>query len=227
MSAVLHAALGGAVFSVRPPPVREHVVVTMREVRRPRAPTPPPPSPPESTPAPAAAPATPPPAPRHRATPRPARASATPAASSASAAPGPAPDFGLTLGGESGGGIPIAAGGGAEPARESATRESSATPRPHADHDECSEEATRPRVVDMPEPEYPDAAREANIEGRVRVELTLDATGRVTGARVLQGLGHGLDEAALDAARGARFEPATRCGRAVATTFTLGVRFTL
>ena len=82
-------------------------------------------------------------------------------------------------------------------------------------------------MVDMPEPEYPDAAREANIEGRVRVELTLDATGRVTGARVLQGLGHGLDEAALDAARGARFEPATRCGRAVATTFTLGVRFTL
>jgi protein TonB len=59
------------------------------------------------------------------------------------------------------------------------------------------------------------------------VELSLDDAGRVTGARVLQGLGHGLDEAALAAARGARFEPATRCGRPVATTFTLAVRFAL
>ncbi|MCU0683483.1 MAG: TonB family protein [Polyangiaceae bacterium] len=61
----------------------------------------------------------------------------------------------------------------------------------------------------------------------MRVELSVDERGRITSARVLQGLGHGLDEAALEAARRARFEPATRCGKAVAATFVVGMRFAL
>ncbi|MFO0606931.1 MAG: energy transducer TonB [Polyangiales bacterium] len=230
ISAFLHIALGSAVAAVRPPPVRETVRITMREVRRPRTPPPPPPAAPQP-PAPAAAaapaptPAPPAPsrshAPRSHA-PRPTPSAPTPAPSNAPSAP---PDFGVSLGNE--GGMAVPGGGHGNGGGGAASHHEAPAPERPAASDGCDEAPARPRVVEMPEPDYPDAAREEGIEGRVRVELTLDDEGRVTGARVLQGLGHGLDEAALAAARGARFEPATRCGRAVGTTFTLAVRFTL
>ena len=72
-----------------------------------------------------------------------------------------------------------------------------------------------------------DDARAAGIEGKVRVELTLTPEGTVADAKVIEGLGHGLDEAAIAALRGATFAPATRCGKPVAATFTVSVRFTL
>jgi protein TonB len=61
----------------------------------------------------------------------------------------------------------------------------------------------------------------------VRIELTVDASGNVVQVRLVEGLGHGLDEAAVEAARGYRFEPARRCGKAVAATFTIAIRFAL
>jgi protein TonB len=79
----------------------------------------------------------------------------------------------------------------------------------------------------MPRPAYTDEARAAAIEGKVRVELTIDENGQVTNANVLAGLGHGLDDAALAAVRGAKFSPATRCGKGVASTFVVAVRFAL
>ena len=79
----------------------------------------------------------------------------------------------------------------------------------------------------MPHPAYTEDARAAGVEGKVRVEIAVDASGAVSSARVLEGLGHGLDEAALDAVRGATFTPAARCGSPVGSTFTLSVRFAL
>jgi periplasmic protein TonB len=67
----------------------------------------------------------------------------------------------------------------------------------------------------------------AGIEGKVRVQLTVDETGRVVDVKLLQGLGYGLDEAALAAARQAEFEPAVRCGKAARATFNISMRFTL
>lgn len=228
-SALAHVALGSAVAAVRPPPVRETVRITVREVRRAR-PTPPSAAP---TPAPTRAPAAvAAPAPTPAPAARPAHSHARPQSRSAPApSPSPTassapPDFGVALGGEVGTvGVPGGGGAGGDRAAPAGANEHEARPA-HAS-DGCDEAVTRPRVIEMPEPEYPDAARDEGIEGRVRVELNLDDEGQVTGARVLQGLGHGLDEAALAAARGARFEPATRCGHAVATTFTLAVRFAL
>jgi len=56
---------------------------------------------------------------------------------------------------------------------------------------------------------YPAAAESAGIEGRVRLRVALDARGHVTSARVLRGLGYGLDEAAVDAlTHRCRFTPA-------------------
>jgi protein TonB len=77
----------------------------------------------------------------------------------------------------------------------------------------------------VPQPVYTDAARAAGVEGKVRVELTVDETGRVIDVKLIAGLGQGLDEAALSAARNASFSPAQRCGRPVRATFTIAMRF--
>jgi protein TonB len=97
-------------------------------------------------------------------------------------------------------------------------------PRPA---EECSDPPVKPKRRMVSQPHYPAAAREAGVDGLVRVEVSVGADGSVTSARVLAGLGHGLDEAALEAARRASFEPATRCGKPVAATAVLPFRFNL
>jgi protein TonB len=77
----------------------------------------------------------------------------------------------------------------------------------------------------VPQPAYTDRAREAGVEGKVRIELTVDETGRVVSVKVLSGLGYGLDEAAVAAAQSATFEPAIRCGKPTRATFTISMRF--
>jgi protein TonB len=59
----------------------------------------------------------------------------------------------------------------------------------------------------------------------VRIEVRIDETGAVIEARVLQGLGHGLDESALAAAKAFLFEPATACGKPVVGQVTFNLRF--
>ena len=89
----------------------------------------------------------------------------------------------------------------------------------------CAEPPRKPKPLDVPQPEYPERARAAGIEGKVRVELSVDENGRVSAVRVLQGLGYGLDEAAVEAAERARFAPALRCGKPAPATFTISMRF--
>jgi protein TonB len=85
----------------------------------------------------------------------------------------------------------------------------------------------RARAIEVPQPVYPESKREAGTEGRVRVEIRVDATGAVTEARVLQSLSPEFDAAALEAARQGRFASATRCGEPVASTFVISIRFQL
>lgn len=67
-----------------------------------------------------------------------------------------------------------------------------------------------------PAPDYPDAARAAGIQGTVWVRLTVDATGKVTAARVQESSGYEvLDDAALRTVRRWVFRPARRDGKAV------------
>src|SRR5262249_7511877 len=93
--------------------------------------------------------------------------------------------------------------------------------------DDCTAELVKPKALGAAVPQYTEEARSAGIEGRVRLQLTIDATGAVTEARVAQGLGHGLDQAAVAAAQRMKFTPGTRCGRAVAAPFSLSMRFVL
>jgi protein TonB len=86
-------------------------------------------------------------------------------------------------------------------------------------------------VVDLgppprPEPDYPDLAREARIEGTVIVRALVGDDGRVVEVLVVESV-LGLDEAALAAVQDAVFEPAVQQGRAVGAWVLLAVEFRL
>jgi TonB family protein len=70
-------------------------------------------------------------------------------------------------------------------------------------------------VLTKPTPNYTSEARQRKIEGDVELDVEFSATGHVHVIRVLQGLGYGLDEAAIKAAENIRFAPARRDGQAV------------
>ncbi|WP_428268033.1 energy transducer TonB [Haliangium sp.] len=55
---------------------------------------------------------------------------------------------------------------------------------------------------------YTAEAKRLSIEGQVKIRLVVDETGRVASRRLITGLGHGLDQAAMSKARELRFEPA-------------------
>jgi len=70
-----------------------------------------------------------------------------------------------------------------------------------------------PVLLSRVEPDYPEAARRAGAEGTVELEISIDASGRVTGVDVVRGLPLGLSEAAADAVRRWTYRPArTRDG---------------
>jgi protein TonB len=52
---------------------------------------------------------------------------------------------------------------------------------------------------------YPEAAKEAKIEGTVKVRYTLNYTGKVTDVKIKAGLGHGCDEEAIRVVKLMRF----------------------
>jgi periplasmic protein TonB len=74
---------------------------------------------------------------------------------------------------------------------------------------------------------YPAEAKKLGIEGKVVLTITVDADGRVSAAQVVSGPGHGLEEAALGAIRRARFKPATKGGKPVATELRYAYTFLL
>jgi TonB family protein len=75
-----------------------------------------------------------------------------------------------------------------------------------------------PSILREVKPVYTREAMEQKIQGTVELELVIAADGTVDRARVVQGLDpvHGLDEAALTAARSWLFRPATLDGEPVA-----------
>jgi TonB family protein len=68
-------------------------------------------------------------------------------------------------------------------------------------------------VISKPTPAYTAEARNLRIEGEVVLEVVFEASGRLRIVRVVQGLGHGLDESAVHAAEQIRFKPAKRDGQ--------------
>ncbi len=83
-----------------------------------------------------------------------------------------------------------------------------------------------PKRVSLPEPRYPPAAQRLNRAAQVDIKVLVDEKGRVLDAELLGAkAGFGFDEAALDAARRAVFQPATKEGVRVKMWTTVRVNF--
>ena len=82
-----------------------------------------------------------------------------------------------------------------------------------------------PRFLKQVDPEYPEAARRARIEGTVVLEFTIGIDGQATDIKVIQSLGFGCDEASIKTIKEARFIPAKRNNVAVPVRVRLPIRF--
>lgn len=90
------------------------------------------------------------------------------------------------------------------------------------------EPASTPIVVEAkPLPQYTQEAKQLKIEGDVTLEVRFTASGRVEVLRVVNGLGHGLDEQAKLAAERIRFKPATKNGTPVDQVSIIRISFQL
>lgn len=88
--------------------------------------------------------------------------------------------------------------------------------------------ATTPvEITFKPNPVYTEEARNLKLEGEVLLEMSFSADGQLHVNRVVHGLGHGLDDAAVAAANKIRFKPATRAGVPVDSTAVVHVVFQL
>lgn len=93
-------------------------------------------------------------------------------------------------------------------------------------------------VDEMPEPigglysiqskiVYPEEAKRNGIEGRVFIQAFIDETGNVADAKVIKGVGHGLDEAALEAVKRTKFTPGIHKGEPVKVQVSIPIQFKL
>jgi protein TonB len=226
-SIAFHAALAIGAVALPKPKRTETVAITMAEAKK--KPAPPKDDPPKPPPA-------PPPQPASKAklapspAPAPARAAEAPPPSAAAAA-GPVDgfaDLGFAMGNGAGG---VAVPSGPKVAATAAVAPTATTRKVAALSakavDTCDEPPVKAKPTSIVKPAYSDEAKSAQIEGVVRVELTVDEEGRVILARVLRGLGYGLDDAALGAAKQMTFSPGTKCGKPSVTTLSLSMRFAL
>ena len=76
-------------------------------------------------------------------------------------------------------------------------------------------------------PKYPKQALQAGIEGTVVLRVAVTKKGNVHSARVLKGLGHGLDQAAIAAIKEFRFEPAIADGKEVDSIIVYKISFVI
>ena len=84
-----------------------------------------------------------------------------------------------------------------------------------------------PAIIREVKPDYTEDARRRSIEGDVVLEIVVRRDGTVGNIKLLQGLGGGLDQRAVDAVRQWRFSPAMRQGTPVDVMVEVAVEFTL
>jgi TonB family protein len=88
--------------------------------------------------------------------------------------------------------------------------------------------ATSPvEILSKPSPVYTEEARNLRLQGEVLLEVMFGANGQLHVNRVLRGMGHGLDEAAIAAANKMRFKPAQHYNQPIDSTATVHVVFQL
>lgn len=87
---------------------------------------------------------------------------------------------------------------------------------------------TQPTCVYCPDPQYTDEAREAKLQGRVTLRVLVGADGRASQIQIVQGIGVGLDDRAVQSVRSWKFTPAhDGARRAVPQWVTIEIIFRL
>ena len=213
-----HVLLAAAIAFIPQKRLREIVGIALAETPKPKeAPKPPPPPPPRAESQPARAP-----------TGRAEAADNQAAEDNAAKSSAAFTDIGIALDSSSADGLPIRIA----PAVQANTLEKAAVvpAKPKlllakGNEVPCTEELVKPVPTSRPSPKYTPEAENAGIEGKVRLELKVNERGEVEDAKVLKGLGYGLDEAAVQTVTRWQFRPATLCGKPVAATFVVSVVF--
>jgi TonB family protein len=86
---------------------------------------------------------------------------------------------------------------------------------------------TPPKPLQSPQPEYSEEARIAKLQGTVSISIEIGADGLPRNVQVLQGIGLGLDEKAVEAVRQWIFQPGTKDGLPVSVAANVEVNFRL
>jgi periplasmic protein TonB len=86
---------------------------------------------------------------------------------------------------------------------------------------------SRPVVIHAVDPEFSEEARRTKFSGNVIVYLQIDEQGVPDHIRVVRGVGMGLDEKAVEAARQYRFKPGMKDGKPVRTWMYMDVNFNI
>jgi protein TonB len=230
LSLVVHVGMGYGAYRMPKPTMKKSYMVKVgshkkkaEEKKEDPAKDEPPPPPPKPVETPRHAPPKPKAAPEN--TPPP-KAAPNPVAA-AHPALAALPDLGISMGGGSGPGIavpvgPVGDGPGAGPAT------TGDAPKALAPKEDCTEALVKPKPLGgIQQGTYTEQARAAGVEGRVKIEVQIDASGAVTGGRIISGVGYGLDESALAAAKRSKYTSGTRCGKPVAATLIIAMRFAL
>src|SRR6266436_1799957 len=89
------------------------------------------------------------------------------------------------------------------------------------------EVSRKPRITNRPAPEYTQSARRNRISGNVVLIIVLCRTGKVTNAKVIQGLPQGLTESCLGAAKRIEFQPAEKDDQPVSVKMRIEYNFDL
>ncbi len=82
-------------------------------------------------------------------------------------------------------------------------------------------------ILEKPKPQYSKEARDLKIEGTVLVSVIFKANGEIVVQGVTKGLGHGLDELAMQDAKLIKYKPAISNGQAVDFPATVHIEFLL
>jgi len=84
-----------------------------------------------------------------------------------------------------------------------------------------------PKLIDYPQPEFPEEERKTKHEGVVVLEVIVGADGRVKDLQVTRSLSASFDEKAMEAVKTWRFEPSMKDGRPVPVVVNVNVNFRL
>lgn len=84
-----------------------------------------------------------------------------------------------------------------------------------------------PKLVHYVEPEFSPSAKEAYVEGAVKLSTVVTTAGKPTDCRVLRGLSAEEDRTAMEALKKWTFEPGTKSGKQVKVRITVEIDFHL